>query len=464
MKRIIVFMLVLAISALNACKESDPPLPDNVVQFESAEQGLDAATKEATIKLKLSRAVDAATPITVQITPTGIAYGTQFTTTPAANGNVLALTVPAGSSETSFKLTKTDNIFLSGTETVDLAIASATSPVLVGTTKSLKVKFTSIVSTGTTLTLDGGTGGSSAVNSVFADLSNNTSTPIRRAAWDLGFYSGTDFRVILNNMTGAAATALNKTDLAQVTAADTVGLNLAFSGTNPDPATMVLLDDVSGDLTKTVIAPVSATDAENKVYIINRGTSGGVAAKGWMKVRILRNGTTGYTLQYAGIKETTFKTVSVPKDAAYNFKFVSFDTGAVVDVEPAKARWDFVWTGAMYKTNFGTADVPYYFADQIFINHLGGVTAAEVMTSAVTYDAYAESNIATTTFKNDKVVIGSNWRVASPTQTGVRTDRFYVIKDATGNVYKLKFISFATQDGGERGKPKVEFKLVKQAI
>ncbi|WP_420149969.1 HmuY family protein [Spirosoma sp.] len=462
MKRIIAFMLALAVSTLNACKESDPPLPDNVVQFESAEQGMDAATKEATIKLKLSRAVEAATPVTVQVTPTGITYGTQFTTTPATNGTTLTLTVPAGSSETSFKLTKADNIILSGSETVDFAITSANSPVLVGTTKALKVKFASIVSSGTTLTLDGGTGGSSAINAVYADLSNNTATPVRRAAWDLGFYSGSDFRVIVNNMTGAAATVLNKTDLTQVTAADTVGLNLAFSGTNPDPATTVLLDDVSGDLTKTAIAPVSATDAENKVYVINRGTSGGVTAKGWMKVRILRNGTTGYTLQYAGIKETTFKTVSITKDAAYNFQFVSFDTGAAVNVEPAKARWDFVWTGAMYKTTFGNADVPYYFADQVFINHLGGVTAAEVMTSTVTYDAYGESNIATTTFKNDKVVIGSNWRVASPTSTGVRTDRFYVIKDPSGNVYKLKFLSFATQDGGERGKPKFEYKLVKQ--
>ena len=88
--------------------------------------------------------------------------------------------------------------------------------------------------------------------------------------------------------------------------------------------------------------------------------------------------------------------------------------------------------------------------------------AAEILTSTVSYDAYAESNIATTTFKNDKYVIGSNWRVASQSSTGVRTDRFYVVKDATGNVYKLKFISFASQDGGERGKPKFEFKLVKK--
>ncbi|QHV98586.1 HmuY family protein [Spirosoma endbachense] len=459
MKRVIVYMLALAVSTLNACKESDPPLPDNLVQFESAEQGLDAATKEATIKLKLSRAVDAATAVTVQVTPTGIAYGTQFTTTPAATGNTLSLTVPAGSSEASFKLTKADNLFLSGTETIDFAISSAASPVLVGTTKQLKVKFTSIVSTGTTLTLDGGTGGSSALNAVFADLSNNAATSVKRASWDLGFYSGADFRVILNNLTGASAAVLAKNDLTQVTAADTVGLALTLGF---DPAGLKLIDDVSGDITKTVIPSISATDTDNKVYIINRGTGGAIPAKGWVKIRVIRNGTTGYTLQYAGIKETTFKTVSIPKDNAYNFKYASFDTGALVDVEPAKARWDIEWTGAIYKTSDGTNDIPYYFSDQVYINFLGGVTAAEVLTSTVSYDAYGESNIATTAFKSDKHVIGANWRATTGT-IGVKTDRFYVIKDAAGNVYKLKFVSFTSQDGGERGKPKFEFKLVKQA-
>ncbi|GAB3538863.1 HmuY family protein [Spirosoma fluminis] len=458
MKKSIALLFILGVTTLNACKESDPPLPDNLIQFESAEQGMDAATKEATIKLKLSRAVDTATPVTIQLVPTGITYGTQFTTTPATTSNTLSLTVPAGSSETSFKLAKADNLFLNGTETIGLTIASAGSPVLVGTTKQQTVKFTSIVSNGTNLTLDGGTGGASAINAVFVDLSNNAQNPVKRASWDLGFYAGTEFRVILNNMTGATTIALAKNDLTQVTAADTVGVALTLGF---DPSGLKLVDDVSGDITKTVIPAISATDADNKVYIINRGISGGIPAKGWMKIRVLRNGATGYTLQYAGIKEATFKTVSIPKDNAYNFRYVSFDSGALVDVEPAKTRWDIVWSGALSKTSDGTNDIAYYFADQVLINALGGVTAAEVLTSAVTYDAYAESNIATTTFKNDRSVIGSNWRATTGT-VGVKTDRFYVVKDATGNVYKVRFLSFTSQDGGERGKPKLEYKLVKQ--
>lgn len=316
-------------------------------------------------------------------------------------------------------------------------------------------------SEGTTTSLNGGTGGANAENTVFFDLSTDKSTSVARKSWDLGFYTGTDFRVILNNTVSAGVQVTTKTDLAQVGAADTIGLTLAVSQANPAPAHFAFFDDINGDLTKTAIPVVSATEAENKVVILNRGTGGGITARPWIKLRVLRNGTSGYTLQYAGITETTFKTITVSKDAAYHFKFVSLDNGATTDVEPAKTQWDIQWGYSLFKTNFG-ADVPYNFSDLVNINYLGSVQAAEVLTSVVSYAAYAESNIAATTFSNNRWTIASNWRATTGT-IGVKTDRFYVIKDAAGNIYKLKFNSFTSNDGGERGKPVIEYKLVKKS-
>lgn len=316
-------------------------------------------------------------------------------------------------------------------------------------------------SAGTTTSLNGGTGGANAENTVFFDLSTDKSTAVARKSWDLGFYTGTNFNVVLNNTVSAGVQVTTKTDLAQVGAADTVGLTLAVNHANPAPAHFAFFDDINGDLTKTAIPAVSATEAENKVVILNRGTGGGITARPWIKLRVLRNGTSGYTVQYAGISETTFKTITVSKDAAYNFKFVSFDNGAVTEVEPAKAQWDIQWGYSLFKTNFG-ADVPYNFSDLVNINYLAGVQAAEVLTSTVSYAAYAEANIATTTFNSSRWAIGSSWRATTGT-VGVRTDRFYVIKDAAGNIYKLKFNSFTSNDGGERGKPVIEYKLVKKA-
>jgi len=313
-------------------------------------------------------------------------------------------------------------------------------------------------SDGKTQTLNGGNGGSSAANAVFVDFSTDAQDSVVRTAWDLGFSSGSSNRVILNNTTAALAKVLTKNDLTQVGAADTTGMVLALNQFNPSPSEFALLDSYTGNLTQTVIPAISATDADNKVIIVNRGTGGVASARPWYKIRILRSAT-GYTLQYARITETTFKTLNITKDEAYNFTFASFDNGIVTN-EPKKANWDIEWTYGSYKTVYNGVDVPYNFSDLVWINFLGGVTAAEVLTSTVTYDNYSVSNVATTTFSADKWVIGSNWRNTTGT-VGVKTDRFYVIKDAAGNVYKLKFISFHSADGGERGKPVIEYKLVK---
>ena len=154
----------------------------------------------------------------------------------------------------------------------------------------------------------GSEAGSVAGNSVYLDLSADKQTPSLRAGWDLGFYSGSDFRVILNNTTSAGAKVLAKNDLAAVVAADTIGLTLATSQFNPLPADLAYFDDIAGDLTKTVIPAVSATDADNKVIILNRGTGGGIAARRWIKLRVLREWAGRLGDAYISVKEVSHGT------------------------------------------------------------------------------------------------------------------------------------------------------------
>jgi hypothetical protein len=314
-----------------------------------------------------------------------------------------------------------------------------------------------VASTGTTQTINGGTGGASAVNSVFLDLSTDGQDSVARSSWDLGLYCGSDFKAIINNTTWAKAVVLNKTDLSTVGAADTMSISFAQTYSTADYA---FIDTVKGDMSKTVIPAVSASDGNNSVVILNRGTGGSIAARPWVKLRILRNGTSGYTIQYAGITETTYHTITITKDDAYNFKYLSFDNGTVT-VEPQKKLWDIEWTYSIYQTPYGTGDIPYAFSDLILTNILGGTTAAEILTSRVSYDNYSDTSITNTTFSSDKFTIGSNWRSTQPA-TGVKTDRFYVIKDVAGNVYKIKFLSMGVNDGGTRGYPQLAYKLVKK--
>jgi hypothetical protein len=301
--------------------------------------------------------------------------------------------------------------------------------------------------------------GSSAGNTVFIDFSEDKQTSIERKSWDLGFYCGNDFRVILNNTTAATAKATAKTDMALVGSADTVGLNKLAIGF--DAAAFLLVDNVLGDLSKTVINAISPTDADNKVYIINRGVGGGIAARDWYKVRILRNATAGYKLQYAKLTATTFTAIDIAKDDEFNFKYISFDGGAVA-AEPAKVLWDIKWSYNLYQTTFGTDVIPFTFSDFIHINKFGGVQAAEIITTApnaVSYDNFTKANVASLTFSSALDVIGGNWRSTQPA-TGARLDRFYVVKDPLGNFYKVKFLAMGLNDGGTRGKPQLRYKLL----
>ncbi|SER21227.1 HmuY family protein [Pedobacter rhizosphaerae] len=319
-------------------------------------------------------------------------------------------------------------------------------------------------SDGSTLTLNGLIGaeaGSAAGNSVYVDFSADKQTAVDRDSWDLGFYAGADFKVILNASNGSSAIVVNKSDLNSVTAADfdpnalKVGQGLGTFSLIDDPREANIIN-------KTAIAAISATDAENKVYIINRkgGAATVLANDELYKIRVLRKGS-GYTLQYAKVTETTFKTLDITKNADANFQFASLVKGNTVSVEPAKASWDVVWGYSMYYT----ATFPYAFSDLVFINSLAGVSAAAVSTTVKAYAAFAESDLATVTFSSSRDVIGSTWRT-SPGQNGtgggVKTDIFYLVKDGSGNVYKLKFNSFISNDGGTRGKPVIEYKLIKK--
>lgn len=454
-----IFGKVLVISSLLAfvaCKE-EVALPDNLATFTTAQQGLDA--EEANIQIALTRATDVAIPISIQLTPALVAYDKEFTTEPAAVNNVISATIPVGASGVTIKVKKKANVFLNGDESISLKMTSVGTPVLLGLTTEMKLSFAAITSVGSKLTLEGKTTESNYANNVYADLSANAATLSARKSWNLGFYHGGQFRVILNHSYQSSAAATTKTDISAVTLADTASVpNLNF--VPGGEGTLALCDYWDGDLSKTAIAEVSATDANNKVYLVS--FEGSKAKNQWYKVKINRNGE-GYKVQFARIGETTIQTVDVPKSADFNFSFLSLETAKIVSAEPRKLSWDIQWG---YSTsNAGTVPAtPYWFQDFVSLNYAAGAEAAEVLTSTVTYEAFTEANITTQTFLKTRDAIGSKWRSTAPgTTAGIRKDRFYVVKDPSGNIYKLRFVSMGlASDGGERGKPVIEYALVKK--
>lgn len=306
--------------------------------------------------------------------------------------------------------------------------------------------------------LNPGDAGATAGNAVYLDFSTDKTTAVLRSSWDLGFYSGNDFRVILNNTSSAGAKVTTKYDLALVGTADTVGLTLQPSQTNPQASDLAYFDNANGDLTQTAIPAVSATDADNPVIILNRGQGGAIAARSWVKLRIFRNGN-GYKVVYGGINDATFKTVLITKNDINHFQHLNFDgTGSLVAVEPEKAKWDIVWSYSVFQTNFGSGNVPYNFSDLIAVNYLSGVQVkekiyADAAAANTAYLAFNKDSVNATSLIAGKWTIGSNWRSTQPA-TGAKQDRFYLVRDANGNYYKLKCLRMGVgTDGGTRGKP-----------
>lgn len=466
--------LFLAIACTFSSCESDPPLPDIEAAFEAEALGFEGSEKS--FKITLTRPADEDVSLLVTLSPVRVAYGSQFTTTPAATANQLTVVIPAGETEASIVVTKPADVFLNGDESIAFDILPPPEPIVLAQQKtSLKLTFGAITSEGSSITVSGKTGSASPseiyTNAVYMDLSGNSATAVNRKSWNLGFRSGTDFKVILNPGYQTTAAPLAKTDISTVTLADAeTVLNLAHDAILTDIATVALADAWDGDLTKTTFGNISATESENKVFLLS--CEGSKLKEQWFKVKVTRNGD-GYRVQHARIGETAIKTIDVPKNADFNMTFVSLETNSIVSVEPPKQNWDIQWGYSTSNSGLGT---PYWFQDFILLNYLAGAEAAELVSTggdatanaaaaAAAYTAYAEANISATTFVTTRDAIGSKWRSTAPgSTTGIRRDRFYVIKDPRGNYYKLKFVSMGLGgDGGERGKPVVEFKLVKKA-
>lgn len=321
-------------------------------------------------------------------------------------------------------------------------------------------------------------GGPNQPNQVYVDLSTGKFETVNRASWDFGFSSGTEYRVILN---GALKMAVKKLETSDMTLVQTIDTNVAV-GAGTTLASNGYVDNPTGILTGdgagkgTAIAEISATDSDNKVYLVNLGYAvstevpsvGSVsidgASRGWKKVRILRSGS-GYKIQYADLASTTFTEKTIAKETDFNFTFFSLSAAKAVSVQPKKTNWDLNFTPFTNYLNFGT-EVTYGYSDFVVSNRMGGTQLYQVLVAdGGTYSAFTKANVVDANFSAstlDQRMIGANWRNGGGPSSlpSIKTDRFYVVKDALGNLYKLNFLAM-TNDAGLRGNVTFEYALLK---
>ena len=327
--------------------------------------------------------------------------------------------------------------------------------------------------------------GSAQPNQVWIDLSDiadgQTGQPRQttnnRTDWDLAFYSGNEFKVVLNTSIMMAAGKIpNVTDIENVKESDVASMKDEVQVANFNPDNVNYIDDVKGNFptSPTAIEEIKANASENAVYLVNLGKeiyTGTIATgstitggddRGWMKVQIVRQGD-GYKVRYGQLNATGagIKTVEVKKNKAYNYTFFNLKQDKEVLIQPEKNKWDICFT---VFTNIIPSVGSYINADFVTTNNVGNVGAYEVKVAATsmvdTFNKFKKENVDDSKFVyNDQRVIGGNWREVGPEGSKVKGDIFYVIKDPAGAYYKIRFVKIVN-DKGERGHPTFMYKAL----
>ncbi|UXX81074.1 HmuY family protein [Reichenbachiella carrageenanivorans] len=454
--RITTYLLAgLLLLGFTACEE-DEAIPVRV-NFSNTEAGISQSSPSADIEISFSRPAEADGSLSISIASETLTYGesADFYTSPLATENVITLPYTVGDESVLITVMAGSALNIEQDESITLTVSDPAQILDLGDQTEFTVMFSeNFVALSGTVVLDAG--GPTFSHQAYFDLSKITQTKVDKYTWDLGFSTAGDHRVIINNPAKMMAQQIDKNDLTKVTAQDTVGFGAAqnFGAYNGDAVDWV--DAPDGDLDSLALNKVLATATDNKVYIVNREGDG----RNWKKIRILQNGT-GYTVQYADIASSTFQTADITVDESYNFSFFDLDNGATT-VEPEKNSWDLMYGSFTNVVNFGY-NVPYAYNDYVIINRNNTEVAEIVLADNVSYDGYALSDAQALTLTAAQNAIGSNWRNggSQTTAPSLKEDRFYVIKDAADNYYKLKFTSMLSAENGDRGYTSIQYQLLK---
>ncbi|WP_412850482.1 HmuY family protein [Chryseobacterium sp. PMSZPI] len=299
----------------------------------------------------------------------------------------------------------------------------------------------------------------------------------KRTDWDFAFYAGNEFKVVLNSsIMMAAAKIPNISDIETVKEADVTNLKTQVQVANFNPANTKYIDDVTGNFPSgyTAIEEIKADPSDNAVYLVNLGkdiftgniplgaavTTG--TERGWIKLQVIREAG-DYKIRYGELNATgeKIKEAVIKKNNVYNYTFFNSKTGKEVRIQPEKSKWDICFT---VFTNIIPGAGSYIYADFVSINNLGNTSAYEVKVASGSmveaFNKFKKADVDDSKLvHNEQRVIGGNWRELNPSGSKVSGDVFYIIKDASGAYYKVRFVKL-TDKKGERGYPMFQYKAL----
>lgn len=464
---LILFSLFLIF--FTACnKEDDSPTSDVefVVAFKNPSTAFAENDSEKQIELIFSNKASQNGIITLTYTENNLSYGEDYSTFPSAQSGIIEIPIEMGTNETSFRIERLTNDEAEKSVEFTISEVNMANGITQGNTSNL-VSFSDSASLGGIFYPN--TGGPNQGNQVYLDLSTQQETVVSRDKWDLAFYNGDQFHVKLNSSLFMMAAPLETTNIDAVTENNVANLQpqMAFLVAGAD----AFVDAPNGNINETVIDEISVNLEENKVYLIKMGNkigtdtpeTGSVAVagadRGWKKIRVVQeNGS--YKLLYADLDATTHQEIIIGKDNNFDFTYFSMVNETVVDVAPAKGKWDLVFTTFIEVEELSPSELTSYgYSDYVATNVTTETKAYRVNTSEISYSDFSLENLDETSFEIDQRTIGSSWRNTIPPDRYIFDNIFYIIEDVQGNLYKLRFTAMMNENG-VRGYPKFEYQIL----
>ena len=194
--------------------------------------------------------------------------------------------------------------------------------------------------------------------------------------------------------------------------------------------------------------------SKNEVLVLDRGYNEKGIKIGFAKIQVLSADEEKYTIRVAALDNSYDTTATIVKDSDKNLTQFYINTLSTEDIEPNKNDWHFQFSQYTDYDITTEGDTIPYLVRGVLINTYN--TAAARL-DGIDFETISKEDAQALTYNTNRNAIGFNWKSFS-LQTGVYEvlpDIVYVIKEISGNYYKLRFVDYYN-DAGEKGYAKFE--------
>lgn len=195
-------------------------------------------------------------------------------------------------------------------------------------------------------------------------------------------------------------------------------------------------------------------NSKNEVFLIDRGYDEQGNVLGFLKMQVLSADENEYRIRVGDLDNTFDSTSVIEKNIDKNQVQFWFGSMGTEGIEPDVNDWHFQFTQYTDFDITTEGDTIPYLVRGVLINQTNTATAR---LDGVDFESIAKEDVLSLEFSNARNSIGFNWKAFS-LDTGiyeVLPDIVYIIREVSGNYYKLRFVDYYN-DAGQKGYARFE--------